>query len=128
MSNKPNSYIPGVCNIGNAEIVKRRLFGWVGLVLTITTLMLIVFLNPTESIRLFIFIPAMISAIGFLQARLHFCVSFASKGLFNFSNDAGKIDSVDQAEFRAKDRVKALKIIAVAATISLLLVAFSLFI
>jgi hypothetical protein len=52
------------------------------------------------------------AAAGYLQAHMHFCAGFGSKGLFNFGPEVGKTETVTQAEFRAKDRKKALQIIA----------------
>jgi hypothetical protein len=49
------------------------------------------------------------AAQGFLQAAFHFCVGFASRGLFNFG-ELGHEESVDQAEFRKADQRKALQI------------------
>ena len=33
--NETNTYIPGICNIGRAEIVKRKQAGWIGVIVTI---------------------------------------------------------------------------------------------
>ena len=54
-----------------------------------------------------LFIPSTIAAIGFLQAYLHFCAYFGIAGLFNLGEEAGKTDTVEQAEFRAMDQRKA---------------------
>jgi hypothetical protein len=51
------------------------------------------------------------SAVGFLQAAMHFCAAFGMMGVFNFRPDVGKTDTVEQAEFRRKDRQKALWIL-----------------
>jgi hypothetical protein len=57
--------------------------------------------------RLLLFFPAMIGATGFFQAAFHFCAAFGMRGVFNFGSEVGKTDSVEQAEFRLKDRRKA---------------------
>ena len=51
-----------------------------------------------------------VSAIGFLQAYMHFCAYFGFASLFNFG-DVGKTYTVQQAEFRSKDRSKAWQIV-----------------
>jgi len=51
-------------------------------------------------------------ATGFLQAGMHFCAGFGLRGLFNFGLEAGKTESVERAEFRRKDRMKAESILA----------------
>ena len=106
-----NRYIPGVCNIGKSETNRRKQAGWFGLILTVLLLGMFVFLNAPRLWRLIIFIPATMAAIGFLQARMHFCAYFGMLGVFNFSPEVGKTDTVEQAEFRAMDRRKAWRII-----------------
>ena len=103
-------YVPGVCNIGPAEIKARKLAGWVGVGLTALLWVLFIWLEIPSIWRLALFFPAMMSAVGFFQAYTHFCVYFGLAALFNFG-DLGKTDSVQQAEFRALDRKKAWKII-----------------
>ena len=104
-----NKYIPGVCNIGDEEIKKRKQAGWGGLIATITIWVIFIWWNVPQIWRLTLFFPVMMSATGFLQAYMHFCVYFGFWNLFNFG-DVGKTDTVQQAEFRAKDRKKAWQI------------------
>jgi hypothetical protein len=106
-----NQYIPGVCNIGRSEINMRKLAGRVGLVIMIILYGSLVYLGAPRIWRLIIFIPSALAAIGFLQARMHFCANFGMRGIFNFG-EIGNTDTVDQAEFRAADRRKAMRIIA----------------
>ena len=115
-----NHYVPGVCNIGREEIRMRWITGWVGLALTIAIWFGFVYFNSPALMRLWLFVPAFVSAIGLLQASMHFCVAFGAKGLFNFKSEVGKTESVDQAEFRAKDKAKAIKIMLAAAAIAAL--------
>jgi hypothetical protein len=106
-----SEYIPGVCNIGPAEIRMRRLSGWIGLVFTILLWGAFILLRVPAPWRLLLFLPATASASGFLQAAMHFCANFGMRGVFNFRAEIGKTDTVEQAEFRRKDRAKALRII-----------------
>ena len=105
-----DKYIPGVCNIGPAEIKKRKQAGWMGLIATVLLWVVFVWFGVAPAWRLLLFFPAMMSATGFLQAYMHFCVYFGFASLFNFG-DVGKTDSVQQAEFRVKDRKKAWQIV-----------------
>lgn len=100
-------YIPGVCNIGRAEIRRRRQSGWLGLAATIVLWGIFWLLRVPAPWRLFLFLPAMIGATGFFQAALHFCAGFGMRGVYNFGAQVGKTDTVEQAEFRRKDRRKA---------------------
>ena len=58
-----------------------------------------------------LFFPATLSALGFIQTYTHFCVGFGMAGLFNMDKDAGKADTISQAEFRKLDKAKAQKIL-----------------
>ena len=112
------TYIPGVCNIGPDEIKKRKIGGWSGLIITIIFWgAFFIFTIPKEW-ALLIFFPVMMSAVGFLQAYMQFCVYFGFANLFNFG-DVGKTDSVSQAEYRKQDRRKAWKILTYAFLISI---------
>jgi len=122
-----NIYIPGVCNIGPAEIRYRRSMGILGLVATIVFLVIFIVFNVPPVWRLIIFIPAAGTAAGLLQAQLHFCVRFGMSGLFNFSDDIAKRENVEQAEFRKKDQQKAITIMAASAIFGLVVMLLSLY-
>lgn len=100
-------YVPGLCNIGPAETRRRERSGWVGLGATVLLWGALWIFRVAAPWRLLIFFPAMMSATGFLQAGLHFCAGFGLRGVFNFGPEVGKTETVEQAEFRLKDRRKA---------------------
>lgn len=104
------TYIPGTCNLSDAEVRGRAAAGWFGVLTTIALGMFFYFTGATPFMKLFIFLPAYIGAIGLLQSAMHFCVSFAMSGVFNVSNEVGKTESVSRAEFRAADKKKAISI------------------
>lgn len=110
-------YQPGVCNIGPAEIRRRRLSGWVGLGVSVVFLALAFALGWAAPWRLLVALPVFLSAQGFLQAAFHFCVGFASRGLYNFGA-LGSEESVQDAEFRRADLRKALLITVLAGAIA----------
>jgi hypothetical protein len=103
-------YVPGVCNIGPAEIKRRRQGGWLGLGATILLWAAFWYFRVPAPWRLLLFFPAAMSATGFLQAALHFCAGFGMRGVFNFGPSVGKTETVEQAEFRRKDQRKAIQI------------------
>lgn len=107
-----NEYIPGVCNIGRAEVRQRKVIGWVGLAVTVGAWIACIVFQVAPAWRLALFVPASIAATGFLQAAWHFCATFGVLGLSNFGPNVGKTDTVEQAEFRRQDRRTALTIIA----------------
>ena len=118
-----SEYIPGVCNIGPAEIRARRMAGWMGLGATILLWILFFVFRVPAAWRLLLFFPAMMSAVGFLQAAMHFCAAFGMRGVFNFGPNVGKTDTVEQAEFRRKDRRKALTILLYSSLIGIVVAA-----
>ena len=102
-------YQPGVCNIGPAEIARRRRAGHVGLIATIALLAILVAVGAPPIARLLLVIPAAVAASGYLQAYLKFCAGFGSRGVFNFG-DVGPMEQVEDAAARALDRAKATRI------------------
>jgi hypothetical protein len=110
-----NEYVPGVCNIGRAEIRQRKLIGWVALAVTVGMWIAFSAFTVTPLWRLTLFFPALMAAIGFLQAAWHFCARFGLGGVFNFGPNVGKTDTIERAEFRRQDRRTATQIIALSA-------------
>ena len=111
-------YQPGVCNIGPAEIRRRRLSGWIGIAVSVVYLALAFGLGWAAPWRLLVALPAMIAATGFLQAAFHFCVNFGTRGLYNFG-ELGTEETVYEAEFRKADQRKALLITGLSLAIGL---------
>jgi hypothetical protein len=103
------AYEPGVCNIGPAEIARRRRAGHVGTVLTLVVLGLLVVIGAPPLARLVLVLPAAGAASGYLQAWLHFCAGFGSRGIFNFGA-LGQTDEVTDPTARARDRARARQI------------------
>ena len=105
-------YIPGVCNIGRAEVRLRWLLGWAGLAGTVALWAGLAIAGADPSTRLWVAAPALASAIGFLQAARGFCVKYGLDGVYSLGPKAGQIEPVDQAEYRLADRRAARWIIA----------------
>ena len=120
-SSSQMGYIPGVCNIGPAEIILRKRAGWVFAAATLLAAWALHHFHARPDTALVIFFPATISSVGFLQAYLHFCVKFGMQGLFNVSASELRTESVDQTEWRKKDKRKAQMIIVGSFLIGILL-------
>lgn len=105
-----NEYIPGVCNIGPDEIKRRIQVGSVGLLATGILAAALIWFDAPRYARLALFFPAFVASIGFLQAFMHFCVAFGTKGVFNVKNKQGETESVEKAEFRKADQKKVIEI------------------
>ncbi len=103
-------YIPGVCNIGVAEIAARRRSGWIGAIITIAVWAALILLKLGMAWYLLLLLIMASSASGFIQARMHFCAAFGLRHLFNFSAQVGNAETVVQKELWAADRRRALQI------------------
>lgn len=103
-------YIPGTCNIGKGEIRRRKLVALIGLFFSITTFISFVATGAPPVVRLGIFFPLMVAAVGFVQSRSKFCLAYGFAGTFNIGK-MGDIKKVTSKEDRAADRATALKIL-----------------
>jgi len=112
-------YQPGECNIGPAEIARRRRAGSVGALITIVVLLALVWLQVPPIARLLVALPAAASASGYLQAYFKFCAGFASKGAFNFGV-LGRLEQVVDAADHVRDRARANQILLGSLAIGLL--------
>jgi hypothetical protein len=111
-------YEPGRCNIGPAEIARRRRVGHVGLGATLVIFGGLLAVDAPRASRLLVAIPAAVSASGYLQARLRFCAGFGSRGIYNFG-DLGRTELVGDVEARRRDRARATQIGLASAAIGL---------
>lgn len=113
-----NDYQPGVCNIGGPEVARRKQVAYLGGFLYIALTIAMVALDLSQQIRVLLFFPAALFAVGYIQSRKKFCFAYGLLGAFNFG-EAGKISKVATAEEIAADRKAALLIIGQALTLAL---------
>ncbi len=102
-SESRNSYVPGSCNIGPPEIARRRMAGDLGLLVTILGFLALISIQVSAFWRLVLFLPASVSASGYLQAFLHFCAGFGSRGVYNFG-PLGRQEQIADPEALVRDR------------------------
>ena len=105
----PADYQPGICNIGPAEIARRRRAGHTGLIAAIGLLIALVAIGAPDWTRFLVAIPAIGAASGYLQARFKFCAGFGATGVFNFG-ELGPAQRVANDADRARDRMRAFQI------------------
>jgi hypothetical protein len=106
---EPGEYQPGTCNIGPAEIARRRKSGHIALVATLVVFMFLVLVQAPHLARLVLILTAGGSASGYLQAQFHFCAGFGSRGVYNFG-ELGTVHVIASPEDRARDRARATQI------------------
>jgi len=105
----PVDYQPGVCNIGPAEIARRRRAGHTGLLAAIGLLAVLLVIGAPAWTRLLIAIPVAVAASGYIQAHLRFCAGFGQLGVYNFG-ELGPTERVQADADRARDRRRARQI------------------
>lgn len=118
-----DDYRPGACNIGPAEINRRRWTGHLGAAATLVAGAVLVALDAPGWMRLALFAPAAVGAAGYIQAATRFCADYGWRGVFNFG-EAGphRATSVADRAARAADRRKALAIAGGSGAVGLLVV------
>lgn len=104
------TYIAGICNIGQSEIRNRKIVAIIGSVLSVISLVSLISVDAPRSARLGIFIPLLIAATGWVQSRRKFCLAFGFMGTFNFGK-MGQVSKVADPVSLAADRKTALSIL-----------------
>jgi hypothetical protein len=111
-------YLPGSCNIGKNEIRQRQVVALIGAILTLIAGAGLLSNEDPNPPRFFIFFPALIFAIGFVQSRKKFCLAYGFAGTFNFGK-LGKASRVASAADRKADRKTAINIFLQSAALAL---------
>lgn len=123
------SYIPGTCNLGQAEIRRRQFVALLGLILTISSFTGLIASGANQTARFSLFVPLLVFSIGFVQSRKRFCLAYGLMGTFNLGK-LGDLTRVQSPEDRKADRKTAIGILlqsaALAAVLTLALVAIPL--
>jgi hypothetical protein len=112
----PDGYVPGACNIGPAEIARRRRTGYLGIGAAGALAVALVALDAPTAARWLVALPLAGGATGLLQARFRFCAGFGMAGVRNFG-ELGSMEKVEDAGARRADRNRALAIFGASAAI-----------
>jgi hypothetical protein len=120
-----DQYMPGACNIGPAEITRRRRVGHAGVIATVALAAALLALDAAPAWRLLLALPASLAAAGYLQAWLRFCADFGWRGVYNFGA-LGRQEQVGGDQARAQDRRRALLVGAASVAIGLAVALLSL--
>lgn len=104
-----DEYRPGACNIGPAEIERRRRFGYMGLAAAVGLGALLLILRTPAWTRLAVAAPVAGALSGFIQARCKFCAGYGMAGLQNMGR-LGEEQRVEDEAARRADRARALRI------------------
>jgi len=113
-----DTYIPGTCNLGKAEVRSRQIVALVGLVASLILATGLIASSAPQASGLTLFAPLMVFAVGFIQSRRKFCLAYGLAGTFNLGK-LGQISKVASPEDKAADRKTALSILAQATALAL---------
>jgi hypothetical protein len=111
-------YRPGTCNIGPAEIARRRRAGMLGIGAAAALAAGLLLVGAPAVARGLVAVPLAVGAVGLLQARLRFCAAYGAAGVRNFGA-LGSTERVEDQAARRADRAKAGAIILAGGAIGL---------
>ncbi|MBO4247261.1 hypothetical protein IL252_05430 [Halomicrobium sp. IBSBa] len=108
-------YQPGVCNIGRDERRKRRVAGIAGFLGAAAYVAAVLWFGLPERYLLGSFAFLFGGFVGVFQDYFRFCVAFGALARYDLSGSADDAGSVTDAEAVARDRKRAVQILAAAA-------------
>ena len=122
-----SEYISGACNIGPAEIKRRKQGAYLGGALYLIVSISLIASDASKSTRLWVFLPAALFAVGYIQSKRKFCVAYGFLGIFNFEKLGNTTRIKVNQELKA-DRKYAIKLLVqallVATVLTLLTILF----
>ncbi|QGA83832.1 hypothetical protein [Halomicrobium sp. LC1Hm] len=107
-------YQPGVCNIGRDERRKRRVAGIAGFLGAAAYVGGVLWFGLPERYLLGSFAFLFGGFVGVFQDYFRFCVAFGALARYDLSGSADDAGSVTDAEAVARDRKRAVQILAAA--------------
>jgi hypothetical protein len=112
-------------NIGPREQFKRRILGRVSLIASAALLFALIVGDAPRPLRLVIFLPLWMAALGYFQAQEKTCIALAARGACDMDAGEKKIEDKNlAARLRLKARRIHLRAFVMAAGITLLILVF----
>lgn len=105
-----SEYISGACNIGPAEIKRRKQGAVIGGIAFLLTALLLISTNTSTSARLIAFLPALLFTVGLIQSRRKFCVAYGFLGVFSLAK-LGATTKISINQDLKADRSYAIKLL-----------------
>ena len=115
-----SEYISGACNIGPAEIKRRKQGAYLGGALYLIVSISLIASDASMSTRLWVFLPAALFAVGYIQSKRKFCVAYGFLGIFNFEK-LGKTTKIKVNQELKADRKYAIKLSVQALLLAIIL-------
>ncbi len=104
-----NYYTPGVCNLNQPEVAYRRKAEYLGIGLGVVLLAVLLVTKAMPLAGLMMFVPVWLAAIGYLQAKNKFCVSYAASGVHSASAEYADTAKIVEEASRKLDKARARK-------------------
>ena len=115
-----SEYISGACNIGPAEIKRRKQGAYLGGALYLIVSISLIASDASKSTRLWVFLPAALFAVGYIQSKRKFCVAYGFLGIFNFEK-LGNTTRIKVNQDLKADRKYAIKLSVQALLLAIIL-------
>ena len=113
-------YIPGKCNLGEAEINRRYRIGMIGAIASVMLIIFFEIIQPHPLWKLMLFVPLFYALSGFIQGKRKFCYFYGFKQVFSVEG-VKTFKRVEGDDARIKDRNTAFNIVFLTFLGSLLL-------
>ncbi len=107
MNNLSDQYIPGTCNIGYDELVKRKMELAVGIIVTFSVTSLSFWFYYPLFMWLLLFVFSCYTFLMYLQVSNRFCILFGWLKRYNFGK-LGNLQKINDPGKIARDRKKVL--------------------
>lgn len=120
-----SQYQAGVCNIGGAEVAKRKQLSYVGGLIFILFLLTAVIQDFSLTQTSLAIAPAILFSVGFIQSRRKFCLAYGLMGTFNFAK-IGTLTRIEDRDSLKADRGTAISILLQSLGLALLLTSIAL--
>jgi hypothetical protein len=110
-----------VClNIGPAEKRKRLVFGVLELAATAAVLVVFIVTHQPRTLRLVLFLPWALGALGVFQVLESTCVALAARGVRNLHGAEEPVPDAESAAIRRRARKVYIESVAAAVVVTLL--------
>ena len=120
MNQKNYEYIPGQCNLGRKEILKRKIQTLAGILISLIFAYYIHVNNLNSYLKLLLVIPVSYAVLCYFQAKEKFCVMFGAYGVYNLTDERNPV-AVEDDEYKIADRKKAIRVLIKSILIALIL-------
>lgn len=111
-----------MCNIGPAEIKRRKQFGWFGAITTVILIVILISFDLTVKLNVLLFFPVFSAILGFTQSQTKFCAAYGLQGVKGMEG-MSNLQKV-QGKEKLDARLKALQYIVLSGVVAAIATVF----